>query len=903
METSHRYRVYRWVGNHIPIVVIAALAVSITLGVVGPMVASTDEPSFDPKGELYTTLADAEATLHPTSSTAVVTWLVEAANRGDNVLTADALREWELLTDAAEARPENASHLIDRFDRDTETSIPGISSIADVVDAAVPGGLAAADDAAVADALEAALGDGSPYAGFRYTLSEQSSHVEGTWASPAFTAQVSYDTAGFVDRAAEEAWLRDLQSDLRDGAIHTDSIGVAIDDETAFSEAAQQSAPFIFLAVALIILLVAFVHRSYWSAVVVGSGLAAASLAAYGTSAVLGLQMGSLLLAFIVPIAMISFGVDFYIHGLGRVREAQVDQGLDVERAYPFGMTSVFTAMLLAVMTSVAAFMANAASGIEAIIQFGIGSSIALGWAYILLGQVAPRVTIGLEEFVGDDPVKGASKYVYGLGAVAMAVMGGLVVALGAVMPTVGAIGLGIFTVVMVAVPVLVTRNRNRRARDRGRQLTHGHAGAAHGLTSVGTVVHALARWRVLTIPVVLLLAVLGLVRASNVESGFKLEDFISTDTDFAQSIERVTSHFPSSGEGSSFVLIEGDLTDPANLERIDGIVDDLRASDAAFGTNGDGELIVGLHAADVVRMVMASPAVADIEATGPSLTDADGNGIPDTRAAIAAIYRHVSTHGVQTADGDVAITPEELPAILVDEGLSQMTAVVIQVGSFTDGAVIAPVEHALDEAALAYAADAPGTTARVSGDVLAQYHSMESFTRSMLVSLPLAALMALVIASSMLRSIRYGLVSVVPIGLVVIGIYAFMATFGYTVNVVTATIAAIAVGVGIDFSTHFTARFREELARTEDRLEAVRIAGTGTGGALVLSALTSVLGFLVMALAPTPIFATFGALTAVMIVLSLMVAILVLPSMLVAVGRTAPAGATVVGEPEAVSV
>jgi predicted RND superfamily exporter protein len=64
--------------------------------------------------------------------------------------------------------------------------------------------------------------------------------------------------------------------------------------------------------------------------------------------------------------------------------------------------------------------------------------------------------------------------------------------------------------------------------------------------------------------------------------------------------------------------------------------------------------------------------------------------------------------------------------------------------------------------------------------------------------------------------------------------------------------------------------------------LDAVRRAGRGTGGALVLSAVTSVLGSLVMALAPTPIFATFGALTAVMIVLSLMVVLLVLPSLLV---------------------
>lgn len=126
------------------------------------------------------------------------------------------------------------------------------------------------------------------------------------------------------------------------------------------------------------------------------------------------------------------------------------------------------------------------------------------------------------------------------------------------------------------------------------------------------------------------------------------------------------------------------------------------------------------------------------------------------------------------------------------------------------------------------------------------------------------------------------------PIGFVVSGLYAFMAVAGYTVNVVTATIAAIAVGVGIDFSTHFTARFREELAGRRDRLAAIRRAGEGTGGALVLSAVTSVLGFLVMVQAPTPIFATFGALTAVMIGLALIASLVVLPSvlMLVTPGR-----------------
>jgi hypothetical protein len=40
-------------------------------------------------------------------------------------------------------------------------------------------------------------------------------------------------------------------------------------------------------------------------------------------------------------------------------------------------------------------------------------------------------------------------------------------------------------------------------------------------------------------------------------------EDLLSTNTDFVQSLERVNTHFPSSGEGSSLIFIEGDITDP----------------------------------------------------------------------------------------------------------------------------------------------------------------------------------------------------------------------------------------------------------------------------------------------------------------------------------------------------
>ena len=888
MEHRRTFSIYNWIDSHIRLIAGGVLVLVMILGVVGPLVADMDEPNFDPKGEMFDIAERAALTLRGESSIETASFLVEARD-GGNVLTADALNEWLAASNDIRLDQSNTALVDGQFDPDTGMTTPSVWSIADAVDANIEGGLSGATDAEVAAALDRLLAQDSPMSAMRFTLAESSERTPGGWESPAFITQMSFDSAEFPSQEAQELWLRDVQGQFREGAIFTDSIGIAIDGDTAFGEAAQQSAPFIFLAVALIIVLIFFVHRSYWSAVVVAGGLGATTLAYYGTASLIGLQMGSLLLSFIVPIAMISFGVDFYIHGLGRVREMQVEGDTPNRRAYPAGMSAVFTAMLLAVASSVAAFLANAASGTEAIIEFGIGAAISLTWAYLLLGQLAPRVTVGLEKMAGRNSKKGPSKYFYGAATLAMAVFGGLVVALGAVMPTIGTIALVAFVSLAVGIPVVAARRRNRRASAAGRELVNEHRGAGHGLTSVGTLVHSLAKWRVVTIPVIVVIGALGLWKATEVTSGFDIEDFLSSETDFVHSIDLAGQYFPSSGEGSSFILVEGDLLDPANLEAIDDIVTDIDGSNATFGRNAAGELSTNLHAGDLVRMTMDSPAVAEIERNGHELVDADNNGIPDTRDAIAAVFSYIVANGVPAPDGSTAVTPDTVPEIYADSGRVQSTAVVVQMASFADADVIVPAQEVLEGAADAYEDGNTNVTASVSGEVLTQFVSMESFTRSMLISLPLALLLTFLIASVMLRSIRYALVSVLPIGLVVMGVYAFMATFGYTVNVVTATIAAIAVGVGIDFSTHFTARFREELAHRGDRLVAVRAAGTGTGGALVLSAVTSVLGFAVMAMAPTPIFATFGLLTAVMIVLSLAVAILVLPSLLVVVTTRQP--------------
>lgn len=886
MKTN--YRAFEWVNRHAVFVVGAVVLIALALGATAPLVANTDEPEFDPSAEIFDLYARADETLSSGSTIASASFIVEAADDGD-VLTADAFREWQAASERIRTDRVHAGHLVTGFDAELGSEVPGVLSVVDVVAEQIPGGLETATDSDVKATLAAVLDPTSPTSDLRFTISERSAMTSAGLVAPAFITLVTYDQATFSEYIDSELWLREVQADLREGAVHTSSIGLAIDFDQTFDEAFQASSPFIFLAVALIVLLIAAVHRSYWSAVLVAAGLGLTMLAYNGVAALFGLKMGSLLLAFIVPIAMISFGVDFFIHGSGRVREMQVDHAMNHKRAYPAGMTAVFLAMLLAASSSVAAFLANASSGTEAIVHFGIGAAIAIVLAYLILGLVAPRVLVGIEATVGPNAVKGRGRFFYALALLPVAIVGGLAVTLAAVMPQIGAAAVALLIALLVAVPVWLTRRRNGRAVSRGRAVSSQLNGAAHGLKGAGSVVHGLAARRVITVPVVLIVVALGLVAALRVESGFELRDFLSSNTSVVQSIDTFRAHFPSNGEGSSFVYVEGDLTDPDTLLALENTVDQLDRSAAEFGRYPNGELIVGPYATEVVRMTAASPAaISEIAAAGMEITDADGNGLPDSAAQVTAVYDYIVANGVPTRDGGVAYQPDEVGSFLAHDGAThQATAIVLQIRSFTDGSVIVPAWDALDEAAIALQAAAPQLeTVGATGDVITNFAGLEAFRDSMLISLPLAVLLTLLIAAALLRSIRYAVASVIPIGFVVLGVYAFMSLAGFTINVVTATIAAIAVGVGIDFSTHFTARFREELEHQPTRLDALRRAGEGTGGALVLSALTSILGFAVMALAPTPIFATFGILTAVMIALALIAALVVLPSVLLIVTR-----------------
>jgi len=122
------------------------------------------------------------------------------------------------------------------------------------------------------------------------------------------------------------------------------------------------------------------------------------------------------------------------------------------------------------------------------------------------------------------------------------------------------------------------------------------------------------------------------------------------------------------------------------------------------------------------------------------------------------------------------------------------------------------------------------------------------------------------------------GLVNLFPILVTVALLAGAMRYFDIPFNALTATILSISIGLGVDYSSHIVHRFGDEY-ENRDLYDAIDVAVRGTGGALTGSMLTTVAGIGVLVLAITPILGDFGSVTALSILLSYLMAVVVTPS------------------------
>jgi len=160
---------------------------------------------------------------------------------------------------------------------------------------------------------------------------------------------------------------------------------------------------------------------------------------------------------------------------------------------------------------------------------------------------------------------------------------------------------------------------------------------------------------------------------------------------------------------------------------------------------------------------------------------------------------------------------------------------------------------------------DSPKFTATLSGNSIWRWENLYQIVVDLAGSLGVASLIIFAVLALVYRSLRIGLISIVPncFPLAVAG--TWLAISGQSLEVVTVCAFTVCLGIAVDDTIHFLTRFLEERKRTDDDTEAIRKAFTGVGTALIMTTIVLVAGFSTILLSDSRdhfIFASMGAIT-----------------------------------------
>ena len=906
---------------------IVAAVVGATLLLVIPLLVMEKPPlaSQNPAGEVFDLQKEIDerfaSPIHPTFL------LLEA--RGGDVLTQAVLHELlenERALRAADERGELAPgdlphqpYLTPGFDLYTGLPSDGVNSLADAVDVALRTDptlnttLADAGDEQVKRAVSHLLS--SPETrGLRGALfidaASEPRVVAGTqidyWTASGLAINVLADNAklgggGFsITVGGNEVMLnkerlnRRIQGILR-GDQNTYRVwGIAIDVNLESEDEGQVAGIFIMFTVIAAVAVVGLSLRSYWATALAGAGLGILMIWLKGIALLIGIK-GGLVIDLIVPIAMVSLGVDFAIHAVRRYREER-GLGLAPRRALVVGMAGVLSALVLALFSDSIAFLSNTTAGIEAVVHFGLAAAIAVASSFVVLGVGLPLALMHVELVGGAAPGPATRlgrvlKTMSSAGVAALA--GTAVILLIAVSVPFGLAMLAALIGTMIIAPYLWLRRRH--GHKRGPDSQQGAATGDEGAVPVrhpARVTEALARLaelRLVTLPIAAAVTAAAVVFALRLEATFDARDFFDGSSDFVVSLDKFDEHLGSSMGEPAIVFVEGDLADPGALAAFRSLMDRMQRN-TLLARGSDGLVVLSEpNLTSILEDIAASDSARGqvMGTTGVAITDDDGDGMPDNREQIKAVLDYAVDHGVPGSAVTPAYGPEHVRMTLSHDPAGRhpdAAVLTVFVPGTREQSIVVAAREALEEDMSVLEAVPAITRTGLTGSPFARQEQLQASVDSMQTSIPIAAAGAFVLLLLAMRSLRFAVVTIIPIGLVVGWLYGLMYVGGFALNFVTATIGAVSIGVGIDYSIHMTERFREELRRSDSKGLALRRALDGTGVALAASALSSIVGFAIMGFAPMPMFATYGILTAIMIFLALAASLAVLPSLLLLV-------------------
>ncbi|WP_089670304.1 efflux RND transporter permease subunit [Halobacterium jilantaiense] len=573
------------------------------------------------------------------------------------------------------------------------------------------------------------------------------------------------------------------------------------------------------LAVVFVLLALTVAYRDALDIVLGLFGIAAVLAWAFGFMGWTDIDFNQIFIA--VPVLLIGLSIDYAIHIFMRHREERHDDDApaSVRGSMKVALSGVGVALVLVTATTVIGFLSNLTSPVPPIQEFGIVSAVGITAALLVFGVLIPALKVELDDYL------------------------------------------------------------EGRGWDRKKRAFGTGGGRFSDALSFGAT--AAQKAPAVVIVLALLVTAAGAYGGTQVDTSFDQEDFLADEPaewqqnlpePFAPSeytakenLEYVNDRFVRE-DLQAQILLEGDgVQRDTALERVQD------ARDAASNKNVTTELTNGEPGIEGVLSAMRSTAAAnDSFAETFEAADTDGNGVPDQNVT-----------GVYDAFFDAA--PDQASSYIAqdDDGNAEALRMVVSIqgGSSSDDIT----EQMRD---VAETAEGDGITATATGSAIlnkiVQDQLLDTVVESLLITLVAVFAFLMLTYRFTDGSATLGAVTLLPVVLSVAWILGTMYLTDIPFNVLTGMITSLTVGLGVAYSIHLSERYMQELESADSVWDAMQTAVTGTGGALLGSAATTVGGFGVLAFAILPPLQQFGIITGLTIIYAFLASVLVLPSLLV---------------------
>jgi len=173
-----------------------------------------------------------------------------------------------------------------------------------------------------------------------------------------------------------------------------------------------------------------------------------------------------------------------------------------------------------------------------------------------------------------------------------------------------------------------------------------------------------------------------------------------------------------------------------------------------------------------------------------------------------------------------------------------------------------------------------------VTGETVLLARTVDGISRGQMSSIALAVLVTFAPMAALFGSWRVGLLALIPNVLPVAFYFGLLGLTGVTLNPTTAVIGCLALGVAVDDTIHFLARYRGGGARGGSEEQAVALALQLVGRPITVTTVALFLGFGAAITAQLKNQAEFGALTAVTLGFAWIADVFLTPAIAAHVGR-----------------